>query len=113
MKTYSYFPRPNTIIIETSHAWADQYEHLDLPRGNLHAILKNSVRYEVNEEEFSEWLSCADYYKTCGQSAYGWGDRSPYYLAIGSAARGFTRQMEKKGLTVNGRINEELFAGRS
>ena len=91
MKTYSYFPRPNTIIIETSHAWSDQYEHLDLPRGNLHA----------------------DYYKTCGQSAYGWGDPSPYYLAIGSAARGFTRQMEKKGLTVNGRINEELFAGRS
>ena len=43
MKTYSYFPRPNTIIIETSHAWSDQYEHLDLPRGNLHAILKNSA----------------------------------------------------------------------
>jgi len=110
MKTYNYFPRPNTIIIEASRAWADQYEHLELPRGNHHASLKNCVRYEVNEEEFSEWLSCADYYKTCGQSAYGWGSKcDPYYLGIGSAARGFIRQMERKGLTVNGKINEDLF----
>ena len=58
MKNYNYFPRPNTIIIEVSAAWADHYEHLELPRGNLHAILKNSVRYEVSEDEFSEWLSC-------------------------------------------------------
>ena len=88
--------RPNTRLVDVPKCFFIQYDHLELPMGQVVKWLSRTVRVEVTEDELNELHGCADYYSDCGST--GWSNPGePYYLAIGSSARATCRMVEKLG----------------